>query len=1156
MGQTILFKFTAEDIGVAKAQDSIKDRIKAINKEIKEAKNLGNPYDKLLAESVKLNRETAELRNQQKALNREFQATKLPTDSLAGMRLEYSRLIDKVKELSAAERATPAGKLLIKNAADVRAEISGLEATLGRFTNNVGNYKSGLANIGNVLTGGLLAGGVIAGIASIGQKVVSVNATVSDSIADVAKAANASIEFVDRLEQKLEGRNTRTSIVDQLGIAEIGGKLGVAEQDLFSFVESVDVVNVALGDQFGGSVEQTTDVIGKLRNVLKDIKTDDIGKDITGIGNALNFLEAQGVASAGSIADFAGRIGGVGSTLGVSAGQILGVSATLDELSVNAERGSSGFIRILQRVAAAPEAFADAADVSTSDFKKLVNEDLFGAVQLFITKLNDRGLSNTELQTTLKDLKLNGVGTAEVVSKLGQNMELLSTRVGQATKTVKESSSVTQEFEKKNQTLGASLEQVSTSFTELLTNSSIGGGLSRLFSSLADGIDSIANASDKLFDFSAASTGASTAASILAASAEMAASEINKESISTEKNFNILRNGEATQEQRNQAVSDLVKLYPSLLNNQQLEAANVTQLNGLQQLATDTLRTQITERLKLRAKEQIEIERQQKQLRLIELEATPDRALLGSLTAGETLRNFGTIDPKKLRSSLTAQFKADIAQLDAASANVDQQFRRLAVSAEDNLSAAEQDALDLFRQFNEGGRTATKSLEKTKTAIDDIGAGSGKSKGKSKDKKAAEGSLDFLEKQYRELQDKISATPVDSPLLEGLIKKSEDTSQKIQSLKNIIEGIRNPTTAPTDEQMALELATGIDPEAALKQAQKLRDQLGAQLGGGVGAPETFDPVAERAAKMDQAEAERQKKRTEAQIEENKKLNDAIEQAAIDSASNIADSIFQIKQNSLERELNAKLTALDAEEAKALENAQGNAAQEAKIKKDFDAKRKAIEKKAAEERKQLAIKEALINIALSVTKALTGGIPPFNFILAGAATVAGLAQLAVINSQEFAHGGKVKRLGTGKITERQNAPRTKNGDTVLAYVKPGEMVLNEQQQSRIAAISGKDIFKKAGVPGAGTGSAVPFFASGGVVDFVPQATISSPASGSATSIKASAAFSDDQVAEIGSRLASTIATTVASELKVALSEGLGDANRRLEREAAAAENRQG
>jgi len=503
MATKILFTFTAEDIGVAKAQDSIRDKQLAINKAIKEAKALGSPYDELLGESIKLKREAEALRVEQNKLNKEFKATAVPKDSLAGLRLEYSKLTEQITKLSAAERQGNFGQNLIKSASRVKSEIDGIEQSIGRFTGNVGNYKSGLASLGNALTGGLLAGGAIAGITAIGQKVVSVNAGLSDSIADVAKAANTSIEFVDRLEQKLEGRNTRTTIANQLGIAEIGGKLGVAEQDLFSFVEAVDVVNVALGDQFGGSVEQTTDVIGKLRNVLKDIKTDDIGKDITGIGNALNFLEAQGVASAGTIADFAGRIGGVGSTLGVSAGQILGVSATLDELAVNAERGSSGFIRILQRVATAPEDFASAAGVATEDFKKLVNEDLFGAVQLFLGKLNDKNLNNTELQKVLKDLKLNGVGTAEVVAKLGQNMELLDTRVGQATKTVRESSSVTQEFEKKNNTLGASIEKVSNAFTELVTSSSIGNGLSRFFSALADGIDSIADASNKLFDFSA-----------------------------------------------------------------------------------------------------------------------------------------------------------------------------------------------------------------------------------------------------------------------------------------------------------------------------------------------------------------------------------------------------------------------------------------------------------------------------------------------------------------------------------------------------------------------------------------------------------------------------------------------------------------------------
>jgi len=1137
MATKILFTFTAEDIGVAKAQDSIRDKQLAINKAIKEAKALGSPYDELLGESIKLKREAEALRVEQNKLNKEFKATAVPKDSLAGLRLEYSKLTEQITKLSAAERQGNFGQNLIKSASRVKSEIDGIEQSIGRFTGNVGNYKSGLASLGNALTGGLLAGGAIAGITAIGQKVVSVNAGLSDSIADVAKAANTSIEFVDRLEQKLEGRNTRTTIANQLGIAEIGGKLGVAEQDLFSFVEAVDVVNVALGDQFGGSVEQTTDVIGKLRNVLKDIKTDDIGKDITGIGNALNFLEAQGVASAGTIADFAGRIGGVGSTLGVSAGQILGVSATLDELAVNAERGSSGFIRILQRVATAPEDFASAAGVATEDFKKLVNEDLFGAVQLFLGKLNDKNLNNTELQKVLKDLKLNGVGTAEVVAKLGQNMELLDTRVGQATKTVRESSSVTQEFEKKNNTLGASIEKVSNAFTELVTSSSIGNGLSRFFSALADGIDSIADASNKLFDFSAASDGASTAATILATSAEMATREINKEGLATEKNFNILRNGEATQEQRNQAISDLVKLYPSLLTNQQLEAANINQLNGLQQLATNVLRVQITERLKLRAKEQLEIERQQKQLRLIEIEATPDRALLGSLTAGETLRNFGTIDPKKLRSSLIAQFKSDIAQIDAASAKVDQNFKRLAASAEDNLSAAEQDALDLFRQFNEGGKTAVKSLDKTTAAVDNLaeaGGGKGKKgkKTKAKEEEAAAGSLDALQKTLADIEKQIEATPTDSPLFLELVKKAKAAKDAIDEVKRGIEAIKKGAF-DFKETAVLSVDISLNKEALSNQLKALSDQAKA---------------------FDKQRSKDQKEEAERSAKERQEIEQAIKSAAVGSAQTIADTEFQIKKNQLEKEQSEKFAALDAQEAAAIEAANGNATKEKAIRADFEKKRQELERQGAKKRKELALKEAYINTALAVTKALTGAPPPFSFILAGAALLAGAEQIREINSQEFWQGGKVKKLGPGKVTEKPNAPTTKHGDNVLAYLKPGEMVLNEHQQSAIAQRAGSSIFSDVGVPGASRGSIVPYFASGGIVDIVPQTSFASGSSG--VSLNAQASFSDNQVSQIGKSLGDAVAQEVSRQVKNALSEGLNDASRRLEREEQLTTNRQG
>ena len=1155
MAQKILFTFSAQDVGVAAAQDAIKDRQKAINAEIKAAKALGSPYTQLLGESVKLKRETEALREQQKLLNREFKTTTVPKDSLAGLRLEYQKLSVELSKLTAAERGSNFGKGIIKNAAQVKQQIDGIEQSIGRFTGNVGNYKTALLSIGDLVTGGLVTGGIFAlasGLKSLGERAVRVNAQISDAVADVAKTANVSIEAIERLSDRLEKRDTRTSLVDQLGIAKIGGQLGVAEKDLFNFVDAVDVVNVALGDQFGGSVEATTDVIGKLRNVLLDVKTDNVGNDIVHIGNALNFLEAQGVAGAESIADFAGRIGGIGSTIGVSSGKILGVSTTLAELGVNAERGSTGFIKLLQRVSQSPDEFAKAAGISADEFKKVVNNDIFGAVELFLGKINDKGLSNTELAQTMKTLKLSGVGVTEVVSKLGGNLGLLSTRVGEATKTLTENSSVMQEFEKKNVTLGAQIEKLGNAFDNLLTSSAIGRGLANLVGGFVDLTNAIADGSNKLFDWGAASTGAETANAILEKSFQNLTGEIYRDSVATETNFNILRDGRATQQQRQSAIEDLVKLYPDLLTQQQLEAGNIEQLNGLQALATSTLRTQITERIKLRAKEGIETEIITKKLRQIQLDATPDRALLGELTAGETIRNFGVLDPKKLRGNLSGQFTNDIAELEAASAKVDQNFRRLAVSAEDNLTSAQQDALDLFRQFNEGGATATKNLEKTGKGVEDLGdkVGGGKSKDK---KKALAGSLDAAKEALAKLNKEIDATPTNSPQLQGLIDKAGAAQKQVQFLEEKLENLRNPKTPLTDDQRALQDFGFPDPDEAIRQAKEARDKIGAALGQQITGPDSGilgadeERLAEIRRKLDQDQSQQRIKDEENEAERRKSIKKAAFQQALDSAQAIADGVFGIKQAEIDRELNAELSALDKKEQTAIDAAGGNAVKEKAIRADFEKQRAELERQAARKRKELSRKEALVNIALSITKALTGAPFPFNLILAAGAAIAGAVQLSAINAQEFAGGGAVKQLKPGIINEKQNAPRTSRGDTVLAYVKPGEMLLNERQQMTIRQMAGNSIFDDAGVPGASRSTtAVPYFASGGVVDFTPQTTFASGGAGG-QSLNAQATFSEGQIRSLANVLAGTIADTVAVEVRKALALGLDDSTRRLERE---------
>jgi archaellum component FlaC len=81
------------------------------------------------------------------------------------------------------------------------------------------------------------------------------------------------------------------------------------------------------------------------------------------------------------------------------------------------------------------------------------------------------------------------------------------------------------------------------------------------------------------------------------------------------------------------------------------------------------------------------------------------------------------------------------------------------------------------------------------------------------------------------------------------------------------------------------------------------------------------------------------------------------------------------------------------------------------------------------------------------------------------------RVQAILTQEFAGGGRVEPLphiSGRRVRERSNIPRRPNGDSVLATLKPNEVVLNEDQQ---AMLGGAATFARIGVPGFNTGGLV-------------------------------------------------------------------------------------
>jgi len=357
----------------------------------------------------------------------------------------------------------------------IKEQVGGVGKTFESFASKVKTVAFGVL-IGNTVEAALSSfqtyiSGMVQGAAKI-----------SDELADIQKTTGLTTAEVKELNKELQKIDTRTSVSDLRQIAAVGGQFGVAQSDLADFVKAVDKINVALGDEFGGGAENVAAQLSKLRNIFTDIKSDSIDKDLLNIGNAINALGNDGAATADVVADFANRIAGVGVPLGLTTGQVLGISATLQELGVTAERGGTAVSKILQKMTINVADFAKIAGVSTREFSDLLNNDLFKAFELVVQGSTKAGEGATIMANLLKDAELQGSGASEVFLKLSQNTAMMAQKVDLAGKSLKSTDSILQEFNSKNNNTAAQIEKLQKVFAGYFTglNSLVEGTVATL----------------------------------------------------------------------------------------------------------------------------------------------------------------------------------------------------------------------------------------------------------------------------------------------------------------------------------------------------------------------------------------------------------------------------------------------------------------------------------------------------------------------------------------------------------------------------------------------------------------------------------------------------------------------------------------------------
>ncbi len=325
---------------------------------------------------------------------------------------------------------------------------------------------SSLAQVGAVMTASFTLP-IVAGLKSAVDAAVSFE----DQLANVRKTTGATVQELDKIGDSLldMSTSTRTSAEELANIATIGGQMGIAADDVVGFTAAIDKANVALGDEFSGGAEEITQQMGILRNLFSDIKSDDVSTDLLKTSNAINVLGAAGLATGGYVTEAAKRIAGIGVPLGQTSGEVLGLSATMQELGINVERGSTAVGTTLQLMAKDTEGFAKIAGKSTKEFTDLVNTDINGAFIAVLDGIKELNPSTTELATILDDLGVDGRGAGELFLKMASNTDLLREKQDLATEALKNTDSIMGEYNIKNETTAAQLDKLKNNFIILGT---------------------------------------------------------------------------------------------------------------------------------------------------------------------------------------------------------------------------------------------------------------------------------------------------------------------------------------------------------------------------------------------------------------------------------------------------------------------------------------------------------------------------------------------------------------------------------------------------------------------------------------------------------------------------------------------------------------
>lgn len=300
---------------------------------------------------------------------------------------------------------------------------------------------------------------------------ISLNLKYSDSLADIRKVSNLSMDTVNELSRMLAKVDSRTSLEGLTQLAYVGSRMGMGKygaEGLYEFAKASDRVNVALHEDLGDDAMLT---LSKFVETMGEVEKHggNISNAFDSVASSIFKLAASSTSNGNNILEFAKRLTGLAKVTKVTSAQLLGLASASDSLMLMPEVASTAFGKFLSSLWTNYHSIEDMLGMQRDSLKGMIEEGrTMDALVTVLKNVSDKNLNS--MDEYFKEFGSDGQRLKQVIVTMAQNVNVLEQHLDTSNEAYREGTAVVKEYQIQQQTAQAIVERANNMWEKAFVN--------------------------------------------------------------------------------------------------------------------------------------------------------------------------------------------------------------------------------------------------------------------------------------------------------------------------------------------------------------------------------------------------------------------------------------------------------------------------------------------------------------------------------------------------------------------------------------------------------------------------------------------------------------------------------------------------------------